>query len=177
MAWCLGQCAKHDPHSWVNTGEERRAAQHTRRFSLCLPNLCPVQQCLCALCSFMLECKHENPNKDQNIVSGAHVIITGSLTFVCFGFFTHTMCVLLKKKKKNQHYDRIMSPVRLWWRRRFQSCKSAAGDRNTLYLIRLNGEDVSCWARFQPVNLTLVSSFHVSLAFGLACISVPPLLQ
>lgn len=100
MAWCLGQCAKHDPHSWVNTGEERRAAQHTRRFSLCLPNLCPVQQCLCALCSFMLECKHENPNKDQNIVSGAHVIITGSLTFVCFGFFTHTMCVLLKKKKK-----------------------------------------------------------------------------
>lgn len=98
MAWCLGQCAKHDPHSWVNTGEERRAAQHTRRFSLCLPNLCPVQQCLCALCSFMLECKHENTNKDQNIVSGAHVIITGSLTFVCFGFFTHTMCVLLKKK-------------------------------------------------------------------------------
>lgn len=60
----------------------------------------------------MLECKHENTNKDQNIVSGAHVIITGSLTFVCFGFFTHTMCVLLKKKK-NQHYDRIMSPVRL----------------------------------------------------------------
>lgn len=26
------------------------------------------------------------------------MIITGSLTFVCFGFFTHTMCVLLKKK-------------------------------------------------------------------------------
>lgn len=47
----------------------------------------------------MLECKHENPNKDQNIVSGAHVIITGSLTFVCFGFFTHFVCAPKKKKK------------------------------------------------------------------------------
>lgn len=40
VSWCRSQCAKHDPHSWVNTGEEGRD------FPTSLPNLCPVQQCL-----------------------------------------------------------------------------------------------------------------------------------
>ena len=69
MSWCLSQCAKHDPHSWVNTGERRGGRPPP-------PHACQISALFnnasCALDSFMRKYKHEDTNRHKTSVQSTH---------------------------------------------------------------------------------------------------------
>lgn len=51
------------PHSWVNTGEEGSVTHQNPPHPSCMPNLCPVQQCL--LCTGLIHAQIQT-HKDTN---------------------------------------------------------------------------------------------------------------
>lgn len=81
---CLGAWAS-VPNMILTAGwtQEKRAARHTERFPPCLPNPCPVKQCL--LCARLIHAQIHTHGHKQTAkqFSKAHMSITSSL--MCWG--------------------------------------------------------------------------------------------
>lgn len=81
--------------------------------------------------------------------------LTGSRIFAFFFVKFRTICVCLLSlcvcRKRSLPFFYTGSSLNASWQSA-STPKSGIGNINTYHTIRLNGEDVSCWARLQPLT-------------------------